>query len=266
MTLRERVHEIVFEADTPAGKLFDVVLLVLIVGSVLSICLETVPWIEDRHRAVLRIVEWTITVLFTIEYVVRLYCVKNPFAYARSFFGLIDLAAILPAWLALALPGAQGFATMRVLRLVRVFRVLKLVRFLGEARVLRSALRNSLPKITVFLLAVACLLVVIGSSMYVIEGPAHGFDSIPRSIYWGIVTLTTVGYGDIAPQTVLGQLLASAVMLLGYGILAVPTGIVSAEIARMPRSGPTSTQCCPQCSAEEHADDAKFCSRCGAAL
>ena len=264
MSLRERLHEVVFEADTPAGKAFDVVLLLLIVASVAAICVESVPEIGRRHGALLRSLEWVFTALFTLEYVVRLWCVRRPAAYARSFFGLIDLAAILPAYLTLVFVNAHSLATVRVLRLVRVFRILKLVQFLGEASVLRAALRASLPKITVFLLAVACMVVVIGSAMYVIEDGRNGFDSIPRSIYWAIVTLTTVGYGDIAPQTVLGQTTASFVMLLGYGILAVPTGIVSAEMVRRPPR--LSTQHCAQCGAEGHADDAKFCRRCASVL
>jgi voltage-gated potassium channel len=264
MSLRERVHEIVFEADTPAGKAFDVVLLLLIVASVAAICVESVPEIGRRHGELLRELEWVFTGLFTVEYLVRLWCVRRPLAYARSFFGLIDLAAILPAYLTLLVAGTHSLGTVRVLRLVRVFRILKLVQFLGEASVLRAALRASLPKITVFLLAVACLVVVIGSAMYLIEDGAHGFDSIPRSIYWAVVTLTTVGYGDITPQTVLGQTAATFVMLLGYGILAVPTGIVSAEMVRQPKR--VSTQHCARCGAEDHADDAKFCRRCGGVL
>lgn len=265
MSLRERLHEIVFEADTPAGKVFDVVLLVLILLSVFAICLESVPDIGRRYGTPLRVLEWAFTALFTLEYVVRLYCVRRPLGYALSFFGLIDLAAILPAYLALVFVDAHSLGTVRVLRLVRVFRVLKLVQFLGEASSLRTALRHSRRKIIVFMLAVSCTIVVIGSAMYVVEGPEHGFDSIPRSIYWAIVTLTTVGYGDIAPQTVVGQTLASFAMLLGYGVLAVPTGIVSAELARQPRSA-TSSQHCPQCSAEGHVDGARFCHACGGHL
>lgn len=264
MSLRERLHEIVFEADTPTGKAFDVVLLVLILGSVLAICLESVPEIGRHHGAELRTLEWVFTALFTFEYVVRLYCVQNPLGYARSFFGVIDLLAILPAYVGLVLVDTHSLGVVRILRLVRVFRVLKLVQFLGEAGVLRDALRKSLRKIIVFLLVVLCLIIVIGTAMYVIEGSASGFDSIPRGIYWAIVTLTTVGYGDIAPRTVAGQTLASFVMLLGYGILAVPTGIVSAELVRQPPR--TSTQSCPHCMAEGHADDAIHCRRCGKAL
>ncbi|MBL8728682.1 MAG: ion transporter [Planctomycetes bacterium] len=264
MPLRERLHEIVFEADTRAGRAFDVGLLVLILGSVVAIALESVPDLGAEHRAGLRALEWVFTALFTLEYAVRLYCVRNPFAYARSFFGVIDLLAILPAYLGLVFVDTHSLGIVRVLRLVRVFRVLKLVQFLGEASVLRAALRRSLHKIIVFLLAVICMVIVLGTAMYVVEGSASGFDSIPRGIYWAIVTLTTVGYGDIAPKTVAGQALASFVMLLGYGILAVPTGIVSAELVRQPPR--TSTQHCPHCAAEGHADDAIFCRRCGKSM
>jgi voltage-gated potassium channel len=264
MSLRERLHEVVFEAETGAGKAFDVTLLVLILASVLAISLESVPEIGARYGTELRALEWVFTGLFTLEYAVRLYSVQRPLAYARSFFGVIDVLAILPVYLGLVFADTHSLGVVRVLRLVRVFRVLKLVRFLGEASVLRQALRRSLHKIIVFLLAVVCLIIVLGTAMYVVEGSASGFDSIPRGVYWAIVTLTTVGYGDIAPKTVAGQTLASFVMLLGYGILAVPTGIVSAELVRQPAR--TSTQSCPHCTAEGHADDAKFCRRCGGVL
>lgn len=265
-TLRERLHEIVFEADTPAGKAFDIALLLLILGSVIAISLESVAEIGSAYGPQLRAIEWVFTTIFTIEYLLRLYCVRRPLAYAFSFFGVVDLVSILPAYLALFLAGTQGLSTIRVLRLVRVFRVLKLVHFLGEASVLRAALRASLPKIAVFLLTVVCLVICVGSVMHVVEGPEHGFTSIPRGVYWAIVTLTTVGYGDIAPRTVLGQALASLVMLLGYGILAVPTGIVSAELSRRPTKPTLSTQSCAACGLEDHTDDARFCRRCGERL
>ncbi|MCA8949614.1 MAG: ion transporter [Planctomycetes bacterium] len=264
-SLRERVHEIVFEADTAAGKAFDVGLLVLIALSVLVICLESVADYRADHGAALYVLEWVFTGLFTLEYLVRLWCVRRPLAYATSFFGVLDLVAVLPAYLMLVIVDAHHLGTVRVLRLVRVFRVLKLVRYLGEARALHAALRASAPKIVVFLLAISCLVVVVGSVMYVVEGRESGFDSIPRSIYWAIVTLTTVGYGDISPSSGLGQGLAALVMLMGYGIIAVPTGIVSAELVRGQRES-TSTQSCPGCAAEGHVDDAVFCYRCGERL
>ena len=203
--------------------------------------------------------------MFTIEYVVRLFCVKKPLGYATSFFGIVDLIAVLPSYLMLVIADAQSLGTIRIIRLIRVFRVLKLVRFLGEARVLHVALRSSVPKITVFLLVVLCVVVVIGSLMHVLEGPGAGFDSVPRGIYWAIVTLTTVGYGDISPQSGVGQAIAALVMLLGYAIIAVPTGIVSAELVKAPKPS-TSTRSCAGCSAEGHADIAGFCHRCGEKL
>lgn len=264
MSLRTRLHEVIFEADTRAGRLFDVALLVAILASVTAICLESVPEIAREHRVALRATEWGFTLLFTVEYLLRLYCVRRPRAYATSFFGLIDLIAVLPLYLGLLFATSPSLAAVRVMRLVRVFRVLKLARFLGEASVLRAAIRASLPKVSVFLLTVLCLVVVVAAAMHVIEGSENGFDSIPRSMYWAVVTLTTVGYGDIAPHTIPGQFLASLVMLLGYSILAVPTGIVTAELTRRPTS--LSTQACPSCTAEGHDSDAAYCRRCGAKL
>lgn len=261
---RERLHEIVFEAETPAGRAFDLCLLLAILLSVLAVVLESVPDIQRTHGTLLRGIEWGFTALFTAEYAVRLYAVQRPLAYARSFFGIIDLLAILPAYASLLFATPMSLATVRVMRLVRVFRVMKLVRFLGEANVLQAAIRASMPKILVFLLTVLCVVVTVGSVVHLVEGPEHGFTSIPRSMYWAIVTLTTVGYGDIAPQTPFGQLLASLVMLLGYSIIAVPTGIVSAELTR--RSRTVSTQSCPVCSREGHEPDARFCRFCGGRL
>ncbi len=266
--LRQRLHEIIFEADTPAGKAFDVALLVLIVLSVVAVMLESVASIEARYGDLLRVFEWIITLLFTLEYLLRLYCVGNPLAYARSLFGVVDLLAILPTYLSLLLPGAQSLLVIRGLRLLRVFRVLKLAHFVGEAQMLRAAMRASARKIIVFLGFVLTSVVIVGSAMYLIEGEDSGFRNIPESIYWCIVTMTTVGYGDIAPQTPLGKVLASIVMILGYGIIAVPTGIVTVEMGgvRGKVSGRVSGQCCPECSAEGHAVDAVFCKYCGSRL
>jgi len=263
--LRERLHEIIFEADTPAGKAFDVALLVAIVVSVLAVMLETVESIEAEHGMALRTIEWVLTVVFTAEYLLRLYASWQPARYAVSFFGIVDLLAVLPTWLSLFFVGSQSMAVVRVFRLVRVFRVLKLARFLSEARSLSRALRASLPKITVFLVVVLSLVVIVGAAMYLIEGREHGFTSIPRSMYWAIVTVTTVGYGDLAPTTTVGQVLASLLMISGYAIIAVPTGIVAAEMTR--RSSPQeSTQVCKQCLAEGHPEGAVHCYRCGARL
>jgi len=263
---RARLHQVVFEAETPAGRAFDLALLVLILLSVIVVSVETVRGISSPTHRWLRAAEWAFTVLFSVEYALRLAAVRRPLAYAASFFGVVDLLAILPTYLSLVVPGAQALLVVRVLRLLRVFRVLKLAHFLSEARVLGRAMRASRRKIIVFLLAVCTIVVIVGSLMYVIEGPRNGFTSIPVSMYWAVVTLTTVGYGDVAPKTPLGQTLASLVMILGYGIIAVPTGIVTAELASAARAGPISTQACRSCGAEGHDADARFCRRCGAPL
>ncbi|MEM9834169.1 MAG: ion transporter [Bacteroidota bacterium] len=232
MTTRKKLYHIIFESDTPSGKLFDVILLVAILLSMLLVMLESVQQYSDNYGEYIRIGEYIFTALFTIEYAVRIYCAPRRWKYITSFYGIIDLISILPTFLSILVEGSQYALVIRGLRLLRVFRVLKLTHFLGEAEVLRKALRQSIAKITVFIGAVLVLIFIVGSSMYLIEGPENGFTSIPVSVYWAIVTLTTVGYGDIAPQTVAGQTLASVVMILGYGIIAVPTGIVSVELSR----------------------------------
>ncbi len=264
-TNRAKLHEIIFEADTPAGKAFDVALLVAILASVLAVVLESVAPIRQNYGAVLRAFEWLVTILFTIEYLLRLYCVRRPLGYAFSFFGVIDLLAILPTYLSLVFVGAQSLLVIRALRLLRIFRVLKLVQFVGEARQLRVALRASARKIIVFLGAVITVVLIVGALMYFIEGEESGFTSIPQAMYWAIVTMTTVGYGDISPQTVPGKFLAAAIMILGYGIIAVPTGIVSVEMSAASRR-PLTTQVCPSCASEEHEKGAMFCKDCGAKL
>ena len=263
---RARLHRVVFESDTAAGRAFDVVVIALILLSVVAVNLETVGGLSPGTYRALRATEWTLTLLFTVEYALRLIAVRRPLAYARSFFGVVDLLALLPTYVSLLVPGTQVLLVVRILRLLRVFRVLKLTRFLTEAHVLSRALRASSRKISVFLLVVVTLVVVIGALMYAIEGAAHGFTSLPRSMYWAVVTLTTVGYGDIAPKTPLGQALASLVMILGYGIIAVPTGIVTAELTGGARDKGVSGQACPVCAAEGHDLDARFCRRCGAPL
>jgi len=264
-TRRERLHVIIFGADTPAGKAFDVVLLALIIASVAAVVLESVHWIRDDFGLLLRVFEWLVTVLFTVEYGLRLYCVDRPARYARSFFGIVDLLAILPTYLSFVIPGAQSLLVIRGLRLLRVFRVLKLVHFVGEATQLRVALQASVRKIIVFLGAVLTIVVIVGSVMYLIEGEEHGFENIPDSIYWAIVTMTTVGYGDMAPQTPFGKALASVIMILGYGIIAVPTGIVSVELAGVVRRSATG-RACPGCGAQGHDHDAQHCKYCGVEL
>jgi voltage-gated potassium channel len=262
---RARLHEIIFEAETPAGKAFDVALLILIVLSVVSVSLESIAEIQADWGPQLRTIDWIVTALFTIEYVLRLLCVGRPLRYARSFFGVVDLLAILPAYLSLFIPGSQSLLVIRALRLLRVFRVLKLAHFVGEERALTAALRASSSKIVVFLGAVLMVTIIVGAMMYLIEGPENGFTSIPESVYWAIVTMTTVGYGDIAPQTFFGKMLASAVMILGYGIIAVPTGILTVEVATSLRMS-TRTDSCRSCSAEGHAADALYCKFCGTKL
>ncbi len=261
---RQKVHEIIFEADTPAGKLFDVLLIGSILVSVLAVMLDSIGAVRGQFSAQLYAIEWFFTLLFTVEYLLRLSCVGRPLKYATSFFGVVDLLAIIPTYLSLLLPGSQYFLVIRILRILRIFRILKLVPYLGEAQLLMQALRASSRKIAVFLYTVLTLVVIFGSLMYVIEGESNGFTSIPRSIYWAIVTLTTVGYGQVAPQTPLGQFLASGIMILGYGIIAVPTGIVTVEMSQAFRR--ISTQSCPECSAEGHDPDAVHCKFCGGKL
>ena len=259
-----RLHEIIFEADTPAGKFFDLLLIVSILLSVLAVMLDSVSGIRMTYGAWLLGVEWFFTLLFTVEYLLRLSCVGRPLKYAISFYGIVDLLSILPTYLSLILPGTRYLLAIRILRVLRIFRVLKLATYVSEANLLVRSLKASRRKIAVFLYAVMTLVVIIGSMMYLVEGEVHGFTSIPRSMYWAVVTLTTVGYGDISPQTSLGQFLATGVMILGYSIIAVPTGIVTAEIGKSMRE--VSTQVCPECSAEGHDQDALHCKYCGEKL
>jgi voltage-gated potassium channel len=263
---RRILFEIIFEADTPAGRWFDIALIAAILLSVATVMLDSVSSIREHHGAWLYAVEWLFTILFTVEYILRLLCVGRPLRYAVSFFGIVDLLAIVPTYLSLAIFGSRYLAVVRVLRVLRVFRVLKLGHHTKEAGVLKTALYASRRKILVFLFVVLTLVVIIGSLMYIIEGADNGFTSIPASVYWAIVTLTTVGYGDVSPQTGLGQSLAAIVMILGYSIIAVPTGIVTVEWAQTDRQKKTNTQACPNCSAEGHDNDAAYCKHCGAKL
>lgn len=263
---RQRAYRIIFEADTPAGRRFDVVLLWAILISVALVMLDSVQAIHAAYGRWLYLAEWGFTALFTAEYLARLACAPRPWRYARSFFGVVDLLAIVPTYLSLFVAGSQMLLVVRALRMLRVFRVLKLARYVSEAAVLQQALRASGPKIGVFLYTVLTLVAIIGTLMYVIEGPERGYTSIPTSIYWAIVTLTTVGYGDISPVTPVGRLLASMAMIMGYGIIAVPTGIVTVEISRAQASGAPAARVCGQCLAEGHDHDARHCKFCGAAL
>lgn len=259
------LYEVIFEADTTAGKLFDIILIAAILISVLAVMLDSISVIHKDYGTLLYRIEWLMTVLFTIEYGLRLSCVGRPIRYATSFFGIVDLLAILPTYLSLFCPGSQYMLVIRILRVLRVFRVFKLVQYLGEAKMLSQALKASGRKIVVFLFTVLTLVVIFGSLMYLVEGSDNGFTSIPKSIYWAIVTLTTVGYGDISPSTGLGQALASVIMIMGYGIIAVPTGIVTVELARV-HDKTITTQACPECSAEGHDSDAVFCKYCSSKL
>lgn len=263
-TWRNQLHTIIYEADTPGGKLFDVILLISIGLSVLAVALESVDSIRAAHGQRLRNIEWFFTILFTVEYILRLVSVQRPLQYARSFFGIIDFISFFPTYLTLLIPGAQTLMVIRILRLLRIFRIFKMAAYLQEAEVLRRALWASRRKIAVFLMAVLTSVIIIGSLMYVVEGAQSGFTSIPVGIYWAIVTLSTVGYGDVAPVTPLGQMMAAIVMLLGFGIIAVPTGIVSLELTR-PRAG-MSSQACPACGREGHDLDARYCKYCGSSL
>ncbi len=261
---REQLRVILFEADTPIGKAFDITLLVTILASVSAVMAESVAPARERFGFELDVAEWIFTVLFTAEYILRLVVVRRPARYARSFFGIVDVLAIVPTYASLLFPGAESLLVIRGLRLLRVFRVFKLARFLGQASLLSRALYNSRHKVIVFLGTVLILVTILGAAMYLIEGEEHGFTSMPTSVYWAIVTMTTVGYGDITPQTMVGKTLAALVMILGYSIIAVPTGIVTAEIVETAVG--VSTRACPECLSEGHMREARFCKDCGAPM
>jgi voltage-gated potassium channel len=263
---RLRLYTVIFESDTRAGRLFDIWLIALILASVLVVMLDSLPGLPQGQREALYRIEWVFTALFTLEYLARLACVRHPLRYALSFYGIIDLLALLPTWLALLVPEVHALVDVRVLRLLRVFRIFKLTAYLLEFQALGAALRASRRKVLVFISAVLMIVVVMGTVMYVVEGPANGFTSIPTSVYWAITTMTTVGFGDITPKTELGRLITSFMMLLGWGTLAVPTGIVTAEMtARRIGSQPVS-RTCPECLKEGHASEAHYCLHCGTAL
>ena len=263
---RQRLYIIIFESDTPAGRRFDTLLLLTILASLGVVMVDSIESVHARYHGLLSGLEWTFTALFALEYLLRLYCSPKPLRYAFSFFGLVDLLAVLPAILALAFADAQYLLIVRVIRMIRIFRILKLRQYLAQANFLLTALRSSRRKIIVFLVTVSSLVTVFGTLMYVIEGPANGFTSIPTSIYWAIVTLTTVGFGDITPKTPLGQMVASLVMITGYSIIAVPTGIFTAELTQALRQEGQLLHDCPHCSKPAHERSASFCSRCGSLL
>jgi voltage-gated potassium channel len=268
-SLKATIFDIIFEADTPNGKVFDISLLVLILLSVIIIMLESVPEYAAKYGTTLYVLDWVITVLFTIEYILRIWVLGNPWRYIRSFYGVVDLMSILPMYLSLVIVGSNVLTTIRALRLLRVFRVLRITNYLVEAQSLSGAIRASRSKILVFLGTVMILVVIVGSVMYFIEGTLYGnenFDSIPRSVYWAIVTVTTVGYGDITPVSTIGQLFSAVLMIVGYGILAVPTGIVSAEMVTASAANKMDNRACTNCGQENHDYDAIHCKHCGTEL
>jgi voltage-gated potassium channel len=264
-TWRSKLQEVIFESNTTAGKAFDICLLISILASITVVMLDSVATLHLRYGRTFFILEWGFTILFTIEYVLRLVSVKHPLLYVFGFLGLVDLLAIMPMYLSIFLAGAQSLLVLRALRLLRIFRIFKLTHFLSEMSFLGAALRSSAKKISIFMLVVLAIVVILGSIMYLVEGVENGFTNIPESIYWAIVTITTVGYGDIAPATPVGKFIASLIMLIGYGIIAVPTGILTTEIALMSRSKKGS-QACPGCGREGHDDNAVFCKYCGEKL
>ena len=261
---RHRLHEVVFEADTSGGKAFDLMLIVCITLSIIVVMLDSIQAFHEQYGSLLYVVEWLFTLLFTVEYALRLLCVGRPLRYVFSFYGIVDFLSIIPTYLSIFVPGTQYLLVIRSLRVLRIFRIFKLAQYVGEARQLTRALHSSRRKIMIFYFTVIHIVVIVGAMMYLIEGRENGFTSIPRSIYWAIVTITTVGYGDISPQTNVGQAVAAFLMITGYAILAVPTGIVTAEWAMQNNQRIISTQSCPQCSSEGHDVDAKFCKHCGA--
>ena len=260
------MHEIIYEADTPHGKLFDVILLVLILASIVLVMLESVENLDAKYHDIFYAGEWIITIFFTLEYFARIISVNKPSKYIFSFYGIIDFLSTIPLYLSFFIIGSNALLTVRALRLLRIFRILKVTRYIGESNKLTKALKDSKTKISVFLFAVLIISIISGTIMYLVEGEESGFRNIPVSIYWCIVTLTTVGYGDIAPITPFGQFLASIIMIMGYGIIAVPTGIVSAEYTKYTDDVHLNTQICDNCNEELHSDNANFCHQCGKKL
>ena len=263
---RLRLYTVIFEADTRAGRLFDQWLIVAILVSVAVVLVDSVKSVNAQHGDLFEVLEWGFTALFTVEYIARLVCVRHPWRYATSFFGIVDLLSVLPTYLALLVPEAHALIDVRILRLLRIFRVMKLTAYLWEYQSLGRALVASRRKIMVFLLAVLMIVLIMGTLMYIVEGPENGFTSIPTSVYWAITTLTTVGFGDITPKTDLGRLISSIMMLLGWGTLAVPTGIVTSELTAQRMTRTPTTRTCQECLAEGLAPEAKFCMHCGAGL
>jgi voltage-gated potassium channel len=265
-SFQSRLHEIIYESNTAAGKAFDVSLLFLILASIFVVMLDSIERFNKLYGDLFQTLEWIFTIIFTIEYALRLISIKKPLTYIFSFLGIIDLLAIIPSYLSIFFVGAQSLLVFRALRLLRVFRIFKLTHFLSEMQFLGVAIKGSLRKISIFMLIVLMLVIILGSIMYLVENGQNGFSSIPDSIYWAIVTITTVGYGDITPVTTLGKFFASLIMMIGYGIIAVPTGIITTEMAIAARNTAQNHEVCPRCGKEGHDLDAKFCKRCGEAL
>ena len=263
---RTKLHDTIYESNTTAGKAFDIGLLILIISSIMVVMLDSIESYHEKYGDLFYILEWTFTIVFSIEYILRLLSLRRPLRYVVSFLGLIDLLAIIPGYLSLFLVGAQSLLVLRALRLLRIFRIFKLTHFLTEMEFLKEAMRSSLKKISIFMLVVLSLVIILGSVMYLVENGENGFHSIPESIYWAIVTITTVGYGDIAPVTALGKFIASIMMFIGYGIIAVPTGIITTEIAIAVRGKKHGHEACPGCGKEGHDLDAKHCKYCGSVL
>ncbi|MDD1612822.1 MAG: ion transporter [Methylococcaceae bacterium] len=264
---RHTLYQTIYQANTPAGKGFDITLIILILASVFTIMLDSVAEINQQYGDELYAAEWFFTILFTLEYILRIFCIHRPIKYIGSFFGIIDLMSIIPSYLSLFLPGAHYLLVIRIMRVLRVFRVLKLVRFINQANLLVNALRASRFKIAIFMFTISTLLIVFGSAMYLIEGPENGFTSIPVSIYWSVVTLTTVGFGDITPKTDLGRAMSAVVMISGYAIIAVPTGIFTAELSKeMKKQHKQDQRSCPRCRHSSHEQDANYCRICGTEL
>jgi voltage-gated potassium channel len=261
---RHKLHTIIYEADTPAGKLFDLILIALILISVIAVMLESMAAVRIIYGDTLDVIEWVVTIFFTLEYIGRLIALRQPLRYVFSFYGIVDFLATVPMYIGLLFPGSGFLIAIRAIRLLRIFRILKLAHFVGASNQLTDAIKKSRAKIAVFVFGVVVLCIIMGTIMYLVEGPEHGFTSIPMSVYWAVVTLTTVGFGDITPSTPLGQFISIVIMIMGYGIIAVPTGLVTAQM--ITNKVDTNTQTCPNCGRYNHRDDARYCYNCGAHL
>ena len=259
--LKDKLYEIIFESDTKSGKIFDLILIFSILISVFTVLIDSVQYYNNLYGNIIYIFEWFFTILFSIEFILRIYCTRKPITYIFSFYGIIDLLSIIPTYVSIILPASRYLSVIRILRVLRIFRILKLILYIGEANLLIKALYSSRRKIIVFLFSILTMVTILGSIMYLIEGEANGFTSIPRSIYWAIVTITTVGYGDISPQTEIGQAFASIAMIIGYATIAVPTGIISAEYSTIKAN--TKQVICSKCNHSNHELDSKYCKLCG---